>query len=208
MGWADASMNGGRFATPGKDRLAQEGARFESVYVAAPLCSPSRASLLTGQYPPVTGVPWNYLHNDDEVEGTEGRLLPDQIAIGEVLREAGYRTAAIGKWGVGAPDDLSTWPVNWGFDYSYGPVDRPQTGVFFENDHLTEDRAQPWELAEKNSRLALDFIAQAPDAPFFVIHRPPRSPHPLQPGPRHRSRPPRCERSSAPRAARQAWGGR
>ncbi|MCX7819394.1 MAG: sulfatase-like hydrolase/transferase [Kiritimatiellae bacterium] len=99
--------------TPALDRLALEGARFERFYAAAPVCSPSRASVLTGRWPRRAGVPAN-------VSSQRGRAgMPgDELTLAEVFRSAGYRTAHLGKWHLGYTPD--TMPNAQGFDVSVG----------------------------------------------------------------------------------------
>ena len=113
LGYGDIAPFGSTLhRTPHLDRMAREGRKLTHFY-AAPLCSPSRAALLTGSYPKrVLPIP-NVLYP----AGAVG-LNPEEMTIAEVLREAGYRTACIGKWHVG--DQLPFLPAAQGFDYSLG----------------------------------------------------------------------------------------
>lgn len=100
LGFADTGFNGSRdIPTPHLDRIAREGVRFANGYVAHPVCSPSRAGLLTGRYPQRFGYENNfgYLVTDPRVG-----LPRDETTIADVLRSAGYATGAIGKWHLGA----------------------------------------------------------------------------------------------------------
>ncbi len=99
--------------TPNLDRMAQEGIKFTDFYSASPVCSPSRAALLTGCYPPRMGIV-DVLHPKSEIDG----LSPDEITIAELLKEQGYATACIGKWHLGNEDQYL--PTRQGFDYYYG----------------------------------------------------------------------------------------
>ncbi len=101
--------------TPNMDALAASGVRFTQFYAAAPVCSPSRAGLLTGKNPLRAGLTGNVPANRLE----RGAGLPtEQVTIAEVLKSAGYRTAQIGKWHLGnAPEEQ---PNGQGFDYSFG----------------------------------------------------------------------------------------
>ena len=99
--------------TPHMDALARRGLRFSQFYAPAPVCSPSRAGLLTGRYPPRAGVPGNVSSRP----GTAG-MPTEQITIAETFRAAGYATAHIGKWHLGYTPE--TMPRGQGFDHSFG----------------------------------------------------------------------------------------
>lgn len=99
--------------TPNIDLLAKTGVKFTQFYVAAPVCSPSRAALLTGKNPYAAGLPGNASSH----EGHAG-MPTEQITIAEVMKEAGYKTAHIGKWHLGYSTE--TMPLAQGFDYSFG----------------------------------------------------------------------------------------
>ncbi len=100
--------------TPHMDGLAKRGIRFTQFYAAAPVCSPSRAGLLTGRYPIRAGVPGNV----SSQRGGKGAMPVEQITIAEMLSKAGYATAHIGKWHLGYTD--ATMPNAQGFEYSFG----------------------------------------------------------------------------------------
>ncbi|MGH2356353.1 MAG: sulfatase-like hydrolase/transferase [Chloroflexota bacterium] len=91
--------------TPRLDRLAAEGTRFERAYTSSPLCSPARASLLTGLWPTHHGMIFNSLGRDGDFR-QRARLPDDMPVMGRLLRDAGYRTAYIGKWHVGKEGDI------------------------------------------------------------------------------------------------------
>src|SRR5215510_15384686 len=113
LGYGDLSSFGATdIRTTNIDRLAQEGIRFTDHYAAANTCSPSRASLLTGRYPPRTRV--NAVLAYDTVEG----LPLEEITIAEVLRDAGYRTAMVGKWHLGQVEAFMPW--HQGFEAFFG----------------------------------------------------------------------------------------
>lgn len=99
--------------TPHLDRLARRGVRFTRFYAAAPICSPSRAGLLTGRYPVRAGVPGNV----SSQKGQPG-MPTREITLAEMMRSAGYATAHIGKWHLGFTPE--TMPNEQGFDYSFG----------------------------------------------------------------------------------------
>lgn len=103
--------------TPNIDRLAREGVKFTQFYAAAPVCSPSRAALLTGKTNLRAGVPNNVPIPESAKPGFYG-LPTDQVTIAEMLKENGYHTSLIGKWHLGhRPQNL---PNAQGFDYFFG----------------------------------------------------------------------------------------
>lgn len=99
--------------TPHLDSLAQRGVRFTQFYSAAPLCSPSRAAVLTGRYPQRAGVPSNI----GSKPGSLG-MPSDEVTLAEMFKAAGYQTAHIGKWHLGYTP--ATMPNAQGFDESFG----------------------------------------------------------------------------------------
>ena len=99
--------------TPGIDLLAQRGVRFTQFYSAAPVCSPSRAALMTGRYPLRAGVPGNV----SSEQGHAG-MPPEQVTMAEMFRAAGYATAHVGKWHLGYSPE--TMPNAQGFQHSFG----------------------------------------------------------------------------------------
>lgn len=158
-----------RLKTPALDQMARSGVRFERFYAAAPICSPTRASVMTGRHPNRAGV---LAHNY--------ALRPEEIALPALLRQAGYRTAHFGKWHLGPVKAAS--PVNpgaFGFDH-YLSADR----AFNVDDVLSRDGAEPIVFAGEGSEViaqeAIHFMldAHAAKRPFFVViwfgspHRP------------------------------------
>ena len=105
MGWADSAVSGSPlYQTPAIDRLAKDGARFTHFYAASPVCSPTRASLMTGQYPARVGITDWIGGNDTGVvqpPPNADHLPLEQITVGEAFAEAGYATGYIGKWHLG-----------------------------------------------------------------------------------------------------------
>lgn len=115
QGAVDAGCYGSTdLVTPNIDALAARGVRFTQFYSAAPVCSPSRAGILTGRYPVRAGVPGNCASQP----GEKGALPPEQVTIAEAFRGAGYATAHIGKWHLGYTPE--TLPLAQGFDHSFG----------------------------------------------------------------------------------------
>ncbi len=99
--------------SPNIDKLAKEGTRFTQAYVAAPVCAPSRAALLTGKYPQNAGV----TNNTSHVPDSHG-MPNEQYTLAELFKDHGYKTGHIGKWHLGMSKETS--PNAQGFDYSFG----------------------------------------------------------------------------------------
>ena len=115
MGWRDVGFHGSDIRTPALDRLAEGGARLEEFY-AQPMCTPSRAALMTGRFPFRYGLQTAVIPSASSYGlATDERLLP------EILRDAGYATVIVGKWHLGH-GDRKYWPRQRGFDRAYGPV--------------------------------------------------------------------------------------
>ena len=124
QGSVDAGCYGAKdLVTPGVDALAAHGVRFTQFYSAAPVCSPSRAGLLTGRYPWLAGMPNNGAappsEADDQLDTLTGEGLPPrERTLADLFRAAGYATAHIGKWHLGS--GVGHKPLDHGFDYSFG----------------------------------------------------------------------------------------
>ena len=115
LGWKDVGYHGSDIKTPNIDKLAQTGARLEEFYVQ-PMCTPTRAALLTGRYPLRYGLQTAVIPS----AGKYG-LATDEWLLPQALKQAGYETAIVGKWHLGH-FDRKYWPSQRGFDYSYGPL--------------------------------------------------------------------------------------
>jgi len=112
LGWGDVSYHGSEIETPTIDRLTARGVELDQHYVC-PLCTPSRTSLLTGEYPGRFGRHATVPSNQP--------VLPDNYpTLASILKENGYRTALFGKWHLGS--DPKFYPGEYGFDYSYGSL--------------------------------------------------------------------------------------
>jgi len=110
LGYGDLSSYGQRnFKTPNIDRLAADGMRFTQYYAGSTVCAPSRSALMTGQHTGHTRIRGNARYP----------LLPEDVTVAEVLKSAGYRTALIGKWGLGEAETTGI-PTRQGFDYFFG----------------------------------------------------------------------------------------
>jgi len=115
QGWKDVGYHGSDIQTPNIDRLAAGGARLDQFY-AQPMCTPSRAALMTGRYPFRYGLQTAVIPS-----ASKYGLATDEWLLPQALKQAGYYTAIIGKWHLGH-GDRKYWPRQRGFDYQYGPV--------------------------------------------------------------------------------------
>jgi arylsulfatase A len=177
FGWRDLACYGNpHFSTPNLDRLAKEGARFTNAYAACPVCSPTRASIMTGKYPVRTGVtdwiPGRPSHEQGPITTprTATELKLAEITIAERLKPAGYRSASVGKWHLGGEGH---WPTEQGFDVNIGgnhsgsPPRSPSP--YFGPFELPGLKAGPGEfLTEKLTQAASDFIEQNKSNRFLV----------------------------------------
>ncbi|MEZ6057378.1 MAG: arylsulfatase [Planctomycetaceae bacterium] len=189
MGWSDISCYGSEIPTPNIDRLAREGLRFSQFYNTG-RCCPTRASLLTGQYSHRAGV--GHMTDDagSDFPAYRGYLNRDCVTLAEVLKPAGYFTAATGKWHVGN-SDLSMWPLQRGFDRFYGV---PEGGGFYfrvkqgrsiakNNEKIYTSKQPPpagWYTTDAWTENGLEFVDEALEKkqPFFlyVAHNAPHFP--------------------------------
>ncbi len=115
LGYADVSTYGDRLQTPNIDRIGREGAVFTQGYVTTPVCSPSRAALLTGRYQQRYGFEYNARQAP---EVPDVGLIAGELTIADHLKAAGYTTGIVGKWHLGFKDEH--YPTNRGFDEFYG----------------------------------------------------------------------------------------
>jgi arylsulfatase A-like enzyme len=115
LGWRDVGFHGSDIRTPNLDKLAAAGARLEAFY-AQPMCTPTRAALMTGRYP------FRYGLQTAVIASSHTYGLPtDEWLLPQALKDAGYYTAIVGKWHLGHADQ-KYWPRQRGFDYQYGPL--------------------------------------------------------------------------------------
>jgi arylsulfatase A-like enzyme len=115
LGWKDVGFDGSDIKTPNLDKLAAGGTKLEQFY-AQPMCTPTRAALMTGRYPFRYGLQTAVIP-----AGAKYGLATDEWLLPQALKEAGYTTAIIGKWHMGNADK-KYWPRQRGFDYQYGPL--------------------------------------------------------------------------------------
>jgi arylsulfatase A len=184
MGWTDLGCYGSQsYDTPNIDRLATQGMRFTNAYAACPVCSPTRASILTGKYPA-------RLRLTDWIPGrkqwpTAKLLVPEfrhelpleEITLAEALKPTGYASASIGKWHLGG-NGYS--PTDQGFDRNVGGTARGSPTTYFGPFDLPGLQGGPQGeyLTDRLSLEAEKFIEQNKDRPFllylpeFAVHLP------------------------------------
>jgi len=162
LGYGDLGCYGSRIATPNIDRLAAEGIKFTHFYSGNPVCSPSRAAILTGRYPVRAGVPRVLFPTD-----TTG--LPDsEVTIAQMLKARNYATMCVGKWHLGhLPQYL---PMNRGFDEYFGiPYSNDMTPrPLLHNAETLEEPAKLETLTPRYTEQALRFIERSKGGPFFL----------------------------------------
>ena len=182
LGYGDLGVYGSKIPTPNIDRLAHEGVLFTQFYSANPVCSPSRAALLTGRYPTRTGVP-RVLFPQDKTG-----LDLHEVTLANMLKDAGYRTSCIGKWHLGsAPEFL---PTQRGFDEYFGiPYSNDMTPrVLLDGTTIVEQTATLETLTPRYTERAIQFIEKDKTKPFF-LYLPHTYPHiPLGASPRFKGK--------------------
>jgi arylsulfatase len=162
MGYGDIRSYGSSIATPNLDRMGREGMRFTNAITANPVCSPSRAALLTGRYPTRVGVPRVIMQPD------KSGLAKDETTLAELLKKKDYATACIGKWHLGhQPDQL---PTRRGFDSYYGvPYSNDmKPAIVYENETVVEQEAEQDTLTRRYTDRAVQFIEKNAARPFFL----------------------------------------
>ena len=162
LGYGDLHCYGSSIATPNIDRMAQEGVLFRQFYSASSVCSPSRASLLTGRYPTRVGVPGVLSPND-----TTGLSLSEKT-IAEMLKPIGFNTMCVGKWHLGSQTQYL--PTNRGFDEYYGiPYSNDQSpSVLLHNTNVIESPVQLDTITQRYTQQAINFIQRSRNTPFFL----------------------------------------
>ncbi|TLS49126.1 sulfatase [Paenibacillus antri] len=177
MGWKDLSCYGSDFyETPNLDRFAEDGVRFTDAYASCPVCSPTRASVMTGRYPASVGVT-DWIDFGSGIHPCRGKLvdvpylkyLPlEERTIASVLKEAGYRTWHVGKWHLGGE---AYSPDKHGFDANVGGCHwgMPINGFFSPYGIPTLDEGPEGEyLTDRLTDEAIQLILQKDDRPFFL----------------------------------------
>ncbi|KJF44754.1 sulfatase [Draconibacterium sediminis] len=175
LGWADVTCNYPEsfYDTPNIDKLAEHGVRFTNAYAANPVCSPTRAAILTGKHP-------NRVNITDWIPGLDPKMKPllgpqdgtelalEEITIAEKLKETGYKTCFVGKWHLG---DEGFFPEDQGFDINFGGHDKgsPPGGYYspYKNPKL-EDGPEGEYLTNRLTSESINFIKNNKRNPFFL----------------------------------------
>lgn len=199
MGYSDLGCYGGEIATPNLDRLAANGLKFRHFYNAA-RCCPTRASLMTGQYPHAAGMGKmvSYLDSEPEPGPYQGYLRGDVPTLAERLGELGYRNYMSGKWHVG--ERAEHWPLRRGFDRYFGLIsgassyytirrdqkrtrqmvtdstlwEPPATG-FYATDAYSDSAVQMLQEHQRSNTDQPFFLYLAYTAPHWPLHAPEES---------------------------------
>jgi arylsulfatase A-like enzyme len=185
LGWMDLACQGNRLIdTPNLDRLAAEGMRFTDAYAAAPVCSPTRAAMMTGQAPARVGITNHIPGNDSYAPDTSHLIgatmldhLPlEHVTIAERLKRAGYATAFMGKWHLyrqTAPEGRGSGefvPENQGFDQNLGGCAFGGPPTYFDpyGIHNLPSRRPGEYLPYRFADEAITYVREHRDRPFFL----------------------------------------
>ena len=186
LGYGDLGCYGSpTIRTPNLDRMAAEGLRFTDFYVAAEVCTPSRAGLLTGRYPIRSGM---YGSRRVLFPNSEGGLPKEEVTIADALKDKGYTTAQIGKWHLGIHE--GSRPLDQGFEHQFGlPYSNDMDGrpglpkgatgsptppedgwnvALSRDGKIIEQPAVQTTLTRRYTEEAVKFIKEKKDKPFFL----------------------------------------
>jgi arylsulfatase A-like enzyme len=182
LGWADIGVNGSTFyETPNIDRLASEGVLFTESYVASPMCSPTRASIMTGKHPARLHMtnwigapqPEEYKWNTILRSASYVEALPlEEVTLAESMNDAGYETYFIGKWHLGKQEKY--WPEHQGFKTNIAgcawgaPVGGNKYFSPYDNPRL-EDGPEGEHLPDRLAKETITFLEKDHNRPFFAF---------------------------------------
>lgn len=180
FGWGDPACYGNTMLqTPNMDRLAKEGIRFTQGYVAAPICSPSRCGLITGQFPGRWRIT-SFLQTKagNRACGMDDYLDPNATTLPRVLKQSGYATAHIGKWHLGGGRDVTDAPkfAAYGYDCGLGTYESPEpaaplglkTTPWGPQNQLESQQVPRYKRSQWMVDEALQFVASNPKRPVFI----------------------------------------
>lgn len=155
-----------KIKTPHLDQLAKEGIKFTQHYASAPVCAPSRAMLMTGKHAGHSYIRGNYELGGftDKTEGGQMPLPEGTFTLPKMLKQAGYITGLVGKWGLGMPNTTGS-PLKQGFDYYYGYLDQKQSHNFYPTHLWENDKSIPLNNSKIDVHSRLDSI-KASDKDF------------------------------------------
>lgn len=188
LGWREVGSYGNDLnETPNIDALADDGVRFTRAYATAPVCSPTRASMMTGKYPArlqiTDWIPGHQFGRGPKptekfvVSDFRNELPLEEVTLAEVLKKHGYRTASIGKWHLGG-EGFS--PTEQGFDVNIGGNHKGQPPSYYHPYRGKYRNGSPWilpnldtlpeepYLTDRLTSEAIEFISEAKDNPFFL----------------------------------------
>lgn len=204
MGWMDLACQGNELVeTPRVDQLAKQGMRFTSAYAAAPVCSPTRAAIMTGKSPARLHIT-NHIPDQQRFIPKNATLLPakmlnylalDEVTIAERLQAAGYATAFMGKWHLSGGSvgrdrgagEVKYQPEHQGFDINIGGCALGGPPSFFDpyRIHNLKDRRQGEYLPDRLADEAITFLKSEREGPFalflwnYTVHWPMQAPQNL-----------------------------
>src|SRR5581483_1991487 len=174
LGPGDLSCYGGKTPTPQLDRMAREGVRFSRYYAAAPICSPSRCGLLTGQFPGRWRIT-SFLQTRAGNQACEQAdfLDPNAPALPRTLKAAGYQTAHVGKWHLGGGRDVLQPPkfAQYGYDQGIGTWESPEPHPdLTARDWIwaADDKVKRWDRTAWMVDRTIQFLRDHPDKPCLV----------------------------------------
>ncbi len=176
LGWADVTPDNPAsfYETPNLELLAKGGMKFTNAYASCPVCSPTRASIMTGKSPARLHIT-DWIPGDDPMDRKllgpkdEHQLVLEEKTIAESLKEQGYVTCHIGKWHLGEEE---FYPEHQGFDYNFGGWEKGSPGRAgyyspYENPRLPDGPEGEY-LTERLTNEALGFIEEHKDKPFYL----------------------------------------
>lgn len=181
-GFSDFGCYGSEIETPHIDQLAGNGLRYNQFNVT-PLCSPTRASLLTGRNAHSVGL--GYIAEADlgpEYPHTRGRITPAAATLAEILKENGFNTYAVGKWHLAPAKEISAvgpfhnWPLEKGFQRFYGflqgKTDQYEPDLVYDNHRVSRPNKSKYHLSEDlvdhSIQFITDHVSATPENPFFL----------------------------------------
>ncbi|MEC8592961.1 MAG: sulfatase [Planctomycetota bacterium] len=198
LGWMDLEFQGNQLVdTPALNRFAKQGIRFTDAYAAAPVCSPTRAAIMTGLFPARLKIT-NHIPDQPRFIPDEPKVLPadmlnylpsERITVAELLKNAGYSTAFLGKWHLsGTGRGEAKWePTAQGFDLNIGGCAYGGPPTFFDPYRIPNlpDRQQGEYLPDRLADEAINYMKKADGKPFFLclwnytVHWPMEAPEEL-----------------------------